>query len=1481
MSKWLKIPLWIAVSLTVLGVSLRYALTSDVVLRNVLSFALSKAPNYLNGEVKASSLTGDLLSDFTATDLSLSSQGDTVFSVDKIRLKYSFWELLNRKLEIKQVLFQRPHFHIVEHADSTLNITSLLKESNEDVDENTSGIGFAILVQQLSLLDGQVSYTSFTSPERLNTTISQLNVGLSAEYSDERTFLSLQKLGFALKNPLLPTPLDFGGSGSTDGKTFTLDSLSISDGISLFNLAADYGIADSSLKTQLSSSNFGLESLPDSLLSIDENQRFSLKLDLSLQGAKAEVGIGISTKFLEQLDLNISANLDSKSVQNVVLNGAGWDLPNLLKNDDLPKISKIEFKGDGDVFWENLENSMWNSVLSVQEIRHRELNNPLPEISFSSTIDQGKLDAVVKMNSKHGKVNSSVYSNDVFAHSDSLEWKFGISINALVPSHFRSEFIASDVINAKIDADGKGYNPNTMKTNISILADHIKFNNQQFRKVDAEFSYAGERIDYEFGVQLKKSEFFSDGFVELSASKKFGIVVQTDKFNIAEVYGFDSFPTQIFGSAQISGTGFTLEELSAKAQINLTKSLVNGELIDDFSGYMYIDDQILTVQDGSLLSTLAEAKFEGRRNLQDKLDSDNYLSLDAQIDDLRSLAPLFGVENFQVKGNVKGTVFEEADGLKARFETKLNSIVFDDIRIDEITGNVSGVSYPQPSVEASLKVSGISQDVYALQEVVLSLSGVKPDSLFFGNFSAHILARNDSKINLAGSIDLKKQHKEIELTTASFTGVKRELHLKAPVHILAKNTGSISMSSLDLRYDKNVFIHIDTLHYSKDHTLISMQAKQLSLEIIQTLFGSQAHIDGWLDLNLMADISREKEYSVSKINLYNLTYDRFKVDSVQVLANLSNEILVASYHVATQKQRISQGFIKLPFSKFNVPKGAKEEGFLSVNLPDFEIIKPLLDDLGINDISGGFQSEVIIAGSLDKPEIEGFAKLTTPTFAGILLDSLRLNFSYNHDEERADIFGTADLGALRLAEISGFFPFHYQPTTLSVELPSPSDSVGLKIYSKDFDLGFFQPFMAPVGIGKFGGKFSADINLSGRIDELKADGGATVRALEADYLAQRLKFKEGEIDVLFTNDRIHLKKAEIKSGRGKLQSNGFIDIKNLQPTAYQIVVKGNQFAVSQRKDLMASIGTDLILSGPAAVPTLRGTITLNDAEVWLPDFGIKTVESVVLEQNESDNISMFDSLTMDIKLIIPETLPGSAQKVLVRKKSTPEINLIMGGNVRIGKKRGGEIQLFGPVGARSGYVRELGKKFELLKGEVAFTGEPDDPILSFETLYEIPRDDIKIYFRISGSLQTPEFTYESEPPMETQDIVSYVLFGRPFAALAGWQSTVANANSGDSNELKDKATELLLNKASEVAADKLGLDVVEIDDSNQTTGAGMTIKAGKYLNEKILVAVIQQMGTNSTTQFTLEYQLRKNLQFIFTQSEDNRTGVDILWRYEY
>jgi autotransporter translocation and assembly factor TamB len=239
------------------------------------------------------------------------------------------------------------------------------------------------------------------------------------------------------------------------------------------------------------------------------------------------------------------------------------------------------------------------------------------------------------------------------------------------------------------------------------------------------------------------------------------------------------------------------------------------------------------------------------------------------------------------------------------------------------------------------------------------------------------------------------------------------------------------------------------------------------------------------------------------------------------------------------------------------------------------------------------------------------------------------------------------------------------------------------------------------------------------------------------------------------------------------------------------------------------------------------------------------------------------------------------RNAFVRNRRDPEIFLAPQGEIDIVKEAFGDLQLFGDMGVTSGHVTTFNKRFQLERGDVMFSGDPSDPELNIRTLYR-PRqqyEDISIFYNITGNLSDPEFKFESEPEMELQDIISYTLFGRPFHALAGWEQTMSGRSDG--SMATNLAVDIMLDRIENLAADRLGIDVIEIEHSRRG-GGGTSVKAGKFVSDRLFIAFLQELGgTDTARQVIVEYMLLRNLDLIITAGDDQQSGVDVLWRYDY
>jgi autotransporter translocation and assembly factor TamB len=176
----------------------------------------------------------------------------------------------------------------------------------------------------------------------------------------------------------------------------------------------------------------------------------------------------------------------------------------------------------------------------------------------------------------------------------------------------------------------------------------------------------------------------------------------------------------------------------------------------------------------------------------------------------------------------------------------------------------------------------------------------------------------------------------------------------------------------------------------------------------------------------------------------------------------------------------------------------------------------------------------------------------------------------------------------------------------------------------------------------------------------------------------------------------------------------------------------------------------------------------------------------------------------------------------------------------------------------------------------------DDPELNIRTEFEPAQaqSEVQIFYIIEGTAQEPEFRFDSEPPLELEDIISYTLFGKPFYELESWEQVVAG--SGSSPSAADLALDVLLDRVEMLASQSLGIDVVQIDNSRTGSDSSTSIKTGWYLNRRTFFAVINEISSSRPkTLFMLEYMLTENLELLITQGDDSREGIDLRWKYEY
>ena len=165
------------------------------------------------------------------------------------------------------------------------------------------------------------------------------------------------------------------------------------------------------------------------------------------------------------------------------------------------------------------------------------------------------------------------------------------------------------------------------------------------------------------------------------------------------------------------------------------------------------------------------------------------------------------------------------------------------------------------------------------------------------------------------------------------------------------------------------------------------------------------------------------------------------------------------------------------------------------------------------------------------------------------------------------------------------------------------------------------------------------------------------------------------------------------------------------------------------------------------------------------------------------------------------------------------VNITLGGSLRVSKRQGGQVRFVGQVNTVRGTYDFQGRQFDLQRGGlVRFDGfVPINPSIDLTATRLISGVETRIH--VGGTMRKPELTLTSNPPLEQADILSLIIFNAPANELGeGQQVSLAQRASA-------LATGFVAGKLADSIGRALNLDVFEIQTATTpTTASGTTGK---------------------------------------------------------
>ncbi len=578
---------------------------------------------------------------------------------------------------------------------------------------------------------------------------------------------------------------------------------------------------------------------------------------------------------------------------------------------------------------------------------------------------------------------------------------------------------------------------------------------------------------------------------------------------------------------------------------------------------------------------------------------------------------------------------------------------------------------------------------------------------------------------------------------------------------------------------------------------------------------------------------------------------------------------------------------------------------LDVRAPD----QSLLID-GLFDPAGGSDLHV----ELDRLRIGGLADLAgVERVSGTLSGHLQLEGSAadprftlgvkadleDPDGRRSNVDATVEYDSLRLAVdgdveleeggrlvAKGGIPVDLSlsaraegdTTSLAAAAPGRAD---LRIQADSFQVAWAESFLDPTTIRGVEGRLDMDLTIGGTQSAPALSGDARLSGGRLTLPALGTTWKDVGARVSLGGDLVRVDSALARSGDGEARLSGTLALHELSLGEFNIEAHLHRFQAMDNDAFHVRVSGTTTMVGTTEKPRLKGDLELVETDVDLDNAmpsANASVRSVVLSEDDiraleeylgipvktaaSGATPLFDALAIDVSV-------SASRDTWIRQRTNPKLELQLSGNVKVTREPGDSMRLDGQVETVAGhsYLEQFGRRFSVDRGDLDFRGTIPQTQVDVRAVYRVPSKnnpdapEATITLDVGGALDSLSVTLGSEPTMENADIVAYLATGRP----ASTSLAVGSGGSGGGGGLESVGSNYALGQVTGLveglAADKIGLDVVEIEADGLK---GATLIAGRFVSPKVYVGFRQPVGRDARatdgsgnvdrTQVEIEYQ---------------------------
>ena len=471
-------------------------------------------------------------------------------------------------------------------------------------------------------------------------------------------------------------------------------------------------------------------------------------------------------------------------------------------------------------------------------------------------------------------------------------------------------------------------------------------------------------------------------------------------------------------------------------------------------------------------------------------------------------------------------------------------------------------------------------------------------------------------------------------------------------------------------------------------------------------------------------------------------------------------------------------------------------------------------------------------------------------------------------------------GNVRQPEV-GNIEFEGQLPVDLTQAPFLPDSTPVTARTKGrIDIGIL---MEPIigDVHNLRGELDLDASLGGTLGNFSVTGNTTLNKGFYENLNFGTVLDPIELNIEADHQRIHLARFEAKTpGGGTLSASGDLYFKENREIVADFTLTSRKAQVVAIDMLNGSVSSDLTFTGPINNSLLKGTLTVDEVEAFIPENLPPNV--VVLDITEDPGDGDADQ---KLKKVNKASLPATKRDSPLIA-GTLDLNIQVPGKVFV-RGRGLDTELEGKLHItgthhqpnidgnlqmRRGTLNILNRQFKFSRGQVSFDGVPkQEPTLNFKADAKSTAD-ARMAVLVTGPASRPSISFWSDPEMPQEEILARILFGKNTGSLtppeavelAASVATLTGAFSGPG----------ILDKLRY----SLGLDTLKFNAGDDRTGPG--VEAGRYIADGVYLGIRQGIDSESSTA-TIEVEITPNISLEGDVGADSqgRLGINMEWDY--